>query len=45
MPRCETVTDAEADAMIPVIDGLPVEPKTCSFGRLPDGRIVAVDYG
>ena len=53
MPRCKEVTDEEFIAEIPsswaVIDDdpgreLPVEMKSCSFGRL-NGRIVAVDYG
>lgn len=51
MPRCRPLTDDEFIVEVP--EGwiametgceLPVEMKTCSFGRL-NGRIVAVDYG
>lgn len=46
MPRCEPITDAECDLASMAYADLPfVEKKACSFGRLPDGRIVAVDYG
>lgn len=51
MPRCEPLTDDEFTAEVPEdwhrLEGggeLPVEIKTCSFGRL-SGKIVAVDYG
>jgi hypothetical protein len=54
MPRCEPVStadavDAYASLSCPGPSGASlgaiVEDKTCSFGRLPDGRVVAVDYG
>lgn len=46
MPRCEWLTDGEYCKEVPEKWGrhLPVEHKTCSFGRL-NGKIVAVDYG
>ena len=45
MPRCEPITGEQSEQAAAACSDLPVEPKTCSFGRLPDGRIVAVDYG
>jgi hypothetical protein len=32
------------DYMPPNDDGCPFEPKGCDWGRLPDGRLVALDY-
>jgi hypothetical protein len=32
------------DYLPPNDDGCPFEPKGCDWGRLPDGRLVALDY-
>jgi hypothetical protein len=35
---------ADWDCMPPNDDGCPFEPKGCDWSRLPDRRIVALDY-
>lgn len=44
LPEWGQVEDHETGSPLPYAVDLPVEMKTCSFGRL-SGRIVAVDYG
>jgi len=51
MPRAEVLTELEFDMWD--VDNfihnedyvVPCEKKANSFGRLPDGRIVCIDYG
>lgn len=46
MPRAEPIGDAEFAGLEPMLPALPgVERKASSWGRLPCGRVVAVDYG
>lgn len=44
LPEWGQVLDGETGAPLPYSLDLPVEMKSCSFGRL-NGRLVAVDYG
>ena len=55
MPRAEPLSEAEADHLratrgfpdwdyVPPDEGEPFEYKASDWGRLPDGRLVALDY-
>lgn len=44
MPRCVPY-DGSPKGLRQFATGLPVEPHAKSFGWLPDGRLVAFDYG